>query len=193
MTGATQPVRLVYCGCGLAGKTTSLMSALTRCGQVLPEPLSQFALREHRFDVKRSVGENIDLHVRISERRAIRSYDPTDEAVDSVVVEEIDAISRAGAVVFVVDSHPERSEANITAFANLIRDLKFRGREPDTVPVVFQANKRDLGHVVTMDWVREHFRVERCAYIESVATQQNGTLEAMREAVRLVGSQAPFR
>lgn len=169
------------------------MSALTRCGQVLPEPLSQFALREHRFDVKRSAGGSIDLHVRISERRAIRSYDPTDAAVDPVVVEEIDAISRAGALVFVIDSHPERTEANVKAFANLLRDLRSRGREPDTVPIVFQANKRDLAHVVPMGWVREHFHVQRCAHVESIATQQSGTLEAMREAVRLAGPQAPFR
>ena len=193
MSVASDSIRLVYCGCGLAGKTVSLMSALNRCGVPLPEPLSQFSTREHRFDVKRRSGGSLELFVRISEQRALRTYDPTGTALDPLVVAEIDAIARADALVFVIDSQVARTDANVGAFDNLFRDLRLRGLDPEDIPIVFQANKRDLADIVTMDWVRERFRTPHCGYVESVAPQQIGTLEAMREAISLTARKQPYR
>lgn len=110
-----------------------------------------------------------------------------------MIVEEIDAISRADALVFVVDSQTARANANIESLSNLFRDLRSRGVSPEDIPIVFQANKRDLADIVTMDWVHQHFRTQHCGYVESIAPQQVGTLEAMREAISLAARRSPYR
>jgi hypothetical protein len=52
---------------------------------------------------------------------------------------------------------------NVHEHGNLLRDLASRQVDGRRKPVVFQFNKRDLPQIVTMDWVRENFRAERCA------------------------------
>lgn len=130
----------------------------------------------------------VEIWVRISERRALAAYDPANRDCDPSVREEIDAIGRADGLIVVIDSQAARAEANIAAFSELKRDLTLVGGDAASKPMVFQANKRDLPDVVSMEWVREHFRTERCAYVESEATQHKGTLEAMREVLRLTGA-----
>lgn len=180
--------RILYVGCGMAGKLYSVTSALERCGQRLPS--SEWGFREafQRFTLTRGERPVVELLVRISDRRAsLAEYDPM-TLQDVRIRDEIDEIARADGLVFVLDSRLGREEANVRAAWQLRRDLSTRGVDALTKPIVFQANKRDLSDIVTMEWVRNNFLADRCAYIESSALNHVGTLEALREVLRLTGA-----
>jgi signal recognition particle receptor subunit beta len=94
----------------------------------------------------------------------------------------------ADGLVVVVDSPVGREGTNVVAFRRLRRDLSSAGIDPNAVPMVFQANKRDLADVVTMDWVREHFRTERCAHDGGSRPDTSARSRALREVPRLAGA-----
>lgn len=181
--------RIVYVGCGLGGRGTSLLSVLVRGGIGMPDDPSRVLSGEHRFVFARASGGSIALDLSISRRRAhFGDYDQTSAECDHGIRDEIERIAAADGLIFVIDSRVDRRAANIQQFDALRTDLGVRGVDAAAKPTVFQVNKRDLVDIVTMDWVREHFRAERCAYIESVAVESKGTLEAMREVLRLTGA-----
>ena len=179
--------RIVYAGCGFAGKSTSLLSALARAQQVVDPTVVLSG--EHRFRLTRSSGESVVLDLSISHSRAIHAdYDPTSSACSPKIREEIDRLASATGVIFVIDSQAERDESNVYQFEKLIRDVATRGVEARSKPIVFQVNKRDVPDARTMAWVRETFRAERAAYVESVAIESVGTLEALREVLKLANA-----
>lgn len=53
-------------------------------------------------------------------------------------------LAGADAVVFVADSDPARREANLEAYEDCLRCLEENHIAPDSIPLVFQFNKRDL-------------------------------------------------
>jgi hypothetical protein len=181
--------RVVYVGCGLAGKSTSLHSLLVRTRQELPDPIWKLSTEENSFRFVRPGAEDLDISFSIANRRGMRSdYDPTSSTCDAVIRREIDRIAAADGLIFVVDSQVGREASNVDHLQKLERDLASRGKDIRQTPIVFQANKRDLAEIVSMDWVRAHFGTPRCAYIESVATSSTGTLEALRAVNELVSS-----
>ena len=91
----------------------------------------------------------------------------------------MDWLCKADGFVFVIDSQEVCLERNIEQLVHLNRDLLGRGVNPTIKPVVFQANKRDLPYLSTMEFLRSKFTAKRCAYVESVATEGVGTLEAV--------------
>ena len=129
----------------------------------------------------------VDLRVRVSDRRAtMTAYEP--DTRDLQLCAEIEEIAAADGLIMVLDSRIGREEANVKAFDYLQRDLASRGIELASKPVVFQANKRDLDDIVTMDWVRENFKTSRSFYVESSAMQHTGTLEAIRAVLHLTNA-----
>lgn len=181
--------RISYVGCVMAGKMYSLYSVLVRNRQPLPEPFSALRERPHDFVLTRDDAPLVEISVQIADRRATAiDYDLTSGACDPSIRAEMAEIAQADGLVVVLDSRAERMEANIGAFARLQRDLSISGVDPHAMPMVFQANKRDVSNIVTMDWVRANFRSEPCAYVESVATKAIGTVQAMRELLRLTGA-----
>lgn len=182
--------RIIYVGCGLAGKVTSLLSALHRAGQEGIDPVaSEWPLRRglQRFILTRKTTPFLELSVRVSDKRATMiDYDPVD-ARDEQLREELDQIATADGLVVVINSHSDLKEANVEAFKRLLRDIRSRNVDAVDKPMVFQANKRDLPDVVSMEWVRENFHANRCAYVESIARNGSGTFEALKEVLRLTG------
>lgn len=171
--------RVVYAGCGLSGRSTSLSSALRNIN-----PLSSLQLMdgEHRIVWAR---RSFELLVSISRERAHVHYEnPLDSTLPGTIVEEIERVCSADGIVFVIDSQQLRSEANIDQLSRLLADL--RSREAQVPPMIFQANKRDMPDPVPMQWIRSHFSVERCGYVESVATRHEGTLEALDGLLKLI-------
>ena len=178
--------RIAYAGCGLAGRTVSLLSIATQLG--VPMTALQLADNEQKIRWPTEGGGSIDLVVSVSARRAHDDYEPTDPHLDPRITMELDRLALANGYVFVLDSQTMRAETNLQEYASLVRDLSARGVDAHTRPIVFQVNKRDLPSIVTMDWVRANFFADRCAYVESIATKHIGTVEAMRELLRLTGA-----
>ncbi|MFO0737743.1 MAG: GTPase domain-containing protein [Labilithrix sp.] len=180
--------RIAYVGCGLGGKLTSVISMLTRAQQPIPAPETRLLTEQNDFALPRSNGDVVHLQLAIASRRGMDDgYDPTRADCHPSIAWEIDRAAEADGLVFVIDCRIGRESANLYHREKLRRDLASRGVDIDRKPIVFQANKRDLAEVVPMSWISENFRVPRCTYVESVATSHVGTLEAMRELLRLIG------
>ncbi|MFG0318670.1 MAG: ATP-binding protein [Planctomycetota bacterium JB042] len=54
-------------------------------------------------------------------------------------------------VVFVADSAPDRIDENVESLKNLVENLRRNGLDPERVPIVLQANKRDLADAVPIE------------------------------------------
>jgi len=91
----------------------------------------------------------------------------------------------ASGVVFVADSQRERLEANIESLENLYSNLELHGLRPESIPIIFQYNKRDLPNATPVD---ELDRVLKPSGPRIVATAPKGlgvreTLDACARAV----------
>jgi hypothetical protein len=176
--------RVSYVGSALAGATTSLTSALLRNGQALPVPANLLLTQENEFSLRRE-GSQIQVAISVGARRAhLAERARTGPAVE----EEFRRISRAEGYIFVVNSEAGREAQNRNELALLRGDLARVGVDIDTRPVVFQANKRDLANVISMKWITEQLCTSLCAHVESVATEDRGTMEALRTLLRLLGA-----
>jgi hypothetical protein len=182
-------IRLLYDGPAVAGRTTSLASAL-----------AQLTGRRHTWAEARSptgidfaldTGQRVTALVSAARGKFGRAEfeRPTsarDRNVREMLDRELDFLAHVDGVIFVIDSRLVRSEASLESFEVLQYELAHRKRDPSSVPMVFQANQRDLPDIVSMEWVRDCFRSERAVYTESIATRDIGTVEAMYAILRLL-------
>ena len=171
--------KLVYYGCGMGGKTTSL--------QVVHEimcPRNEVQLVSIKteedatllFDfLPIDLGKVEGFKVRIQgftvpgqpKYRRMRRY----------------VLSGADAVVFVVDSDASRIEENLQSFESLIENLKENGLDTDSLPLILQYNKRDLPDALSEEELDRTFRKrDDMPSFPSVATRGSGVFEAFVEA-----------
>ncbi|MBN1546454.1 MAG: hypothetical protein JW902_07335, partial [Syntrophaceae bacterium] len=143
-------------------------------------------ITEFRFTYTK---EGRQHHVVAIESR-IRSWlyyeNPLDPNLDTTITHELTYLCNSDGIIFVIDSRVFKGEQNLLMFEKLDRDLVSRRIDIDSKPIVFQVNKRDLSDICSMDWVREHFRTQRCDYVESIATQGIGTREALDKLLDLI-------
>jgi hypothetical protein len=169
----------------MSGRRTSLARVLAASG-VDVDPLALDPQKEYAFSIAAESGV-CHIVARLSSARSSLHYeDARDSRLSPRVRIEIDWLCEADGILFVIDSQEARSPANEDEFTKLRQDLALRGVELNSKPIVFQVNKRDLKSLVPFDAVQASFRVERCAYVESVASKGIGTLEAVAELARLI-------
>jgi hypothetical protein len=151
--------------------------------------MSAVARQEHslRLDVD---GRALQLVVTANWVRGWLRYDPVAPAIPppylAPLQHELHQLAIVTGFIFVIDSRPIRNEASIEALEDLARDTAARGRDLNEIPTVFQANFRDQRDARPMQWIRDNFRLPRCAYVESVATKGTGVLDSVKELVRLI-------
>lgn len=180
-------IRILYDGSGLSGRTTSLASVLKR----LHDSRGWWDVRAGVTELDFGGDRKCRLLVRISVARAQLGHDEIDlddPTSDPRLVNELKFLRDTDAILFVVDVRKERAEASLEAFQVLQRDLRRHGdRDVDGLPIVFQVNRHETQSGLPLSWVREHFRASRASYVESNASKDVGTLEALDLLVRRVG------
>jgi hypothetical protein len=183
-----QPPRINYVGAFGSGRFSSLRCLLESGGL--------------RLDLARETPEEHELRIDLNGRAvAIRPtanwvrgwLDYGDPAAPDLeppyrapVIRELEQLAIADGFIFVIDSRPVRDQGNLFALERLARDVTARGRDLNEIPTVFQANFRDQRDARPMQWIRDNFRLPRCAYVESVATKGTGVLDSVKELLRLI-------
>jgi signal transduction histidine kinase len=81
-------------------------------------------------------------------------------------------------VMFIADSQRTSVRANQESFANLGENLRANGLDPDSVPVVFSYNKRDLPDVASRVELDQALKASGYPVFETVATTGSGVIEA---------------
>lgn len=166
------PVRVTLVGPSLAGRATSL--------SVLIQRTSAEAWR---------IFDNRDRSVVVGDTKVVSSVaSMRSQYLDArpEVVEELQRLSTSSAFIFVVDSQQERIEAGGYELDRLRSDLRSQGIDLDGVATVFQLNKRDLKNAASAAELENRFRTGRCRYVESVATDGRGVVEAFETALAMV-------
>lgn len=89
-------------------------------------------------------------------------------------------------LVFVADSHPDRSDANHVSLQNLADNLESFGRNLPDVPLVYQWNKQDLPGAVSPFALSAALNPRRLPEFPAVATRGEGVWECQEAILRLV-------
>ncbi|WP_437950306.1 hypothetical protein WME98_05430 [Sorangium sp. So ce296] len=97
------------------------------------------------------------------------------------------ALKRAQAIVFLTDNQAYRFKRNRQFLLRLRADLISAGRDPDTVPVVFQINcycREDVLKTPTSDIIQV-LTWPRCDHVEVFPQEMRGAKEALDRAITL--------
>lgn len=82
-------------------------------------------------------------------------------------------------LVFVADSDPDRWDANMEAWQNLLQTLQNNGRDLSEIPLVFQYNKRDLTNAVPLAELEKQLNPHGFPAFEAAAPAGKGVLETL--------------
>lgn len=181
-------LKVVYYGCGLAGKTTNLIylhGALNPRHKGEMITLATEAESTVFFDFfPIELGEIQGMKVRL------RMY--TVPGQDFYEASRRLVLERADGVVFVADSAPGKQERNVEAFSDLRRNLAHHRIDLEKIPVVFQYNKRDLPQVIDLGSVESAVGYSPLAVFEAVATDGPGVKETAAAISRSVVERFDF-
>jgi signal recognition particle receptor subunit beta len=92
----------------------------------------------------------------------------------------------ADGLVFVADSQPNRSEANVESLENLEQNLLEYGMSLEKVPFVIQYNKRDLEDVMSVEDMRAQLNPRGVPDFEACAAKGPGVIETLKGLSKLV-------
>lgn len=175
--------KLVYYGCGMGGKTTSLQAVheiMCPRNEVQLVSINTEEDATLLFDfLPIDIGQVEGFKIKIQgftvpgqpKYRRMRKY----------------VLSGADAVVFVIDSESSRLEENLESFENLKENLRLNGLDPDQIPIVLQYNKRDLDDIISEDELDQNFKFrESISSFPSVATESRGVFEAFVHAAGML-------
>jgi len=174
--------KIVYVGTGLSGKTTNVQyvyenTQTDRAGKLVS--LSTENERTLFFDfLPLSVGE-----VRGYKTRFHLYTIPGQtfyEASRDFILKGVDG------VVFVVDSAPERMDANLEAWEHFQQALIRQGYDLARIPIVFQYNKRDLPNAASIEELENTFNPTRRPWFEAVANRGEGVMETLESISQMV-------
>jgi signal recognition particle receptor subunit beta len=88
-------------------------------------------------------------------------------------------------VVFVANSATDRWHENVQSYRELQGHLIAQSIDPNTVPIVFQYNKRDLPDVLEIEAFEHGLNVRKAPSLPAVATRGEGVLETFSRIVEL--------
>jgi mutual gliding-motility protein MglA len=172
-------LKLVYYGPPLSGKTSNLRALHTKVDQLNRGRLMTLDTRDDRtlfFDLLpmffRVEGRTSSFSVRIKVYTV--PGQPVHEATRKVVLAGTDG------VVFVADSSPSATEANLSSWGSLTTNLAAFAL--DRVPIVVQYNKRDLPDRVALEHA-DRFGEPTRALLEACARKGEGVVETFFELV----------
>ena len=88
-------------------------------------------------------------------------------------------------VVFVANSATDRWHENLQSYRELQGHLLAQQIDPNTIPLVFQYNKRDLPDVLEVEAFERGLNVRKAPSLPAVATRGEGVLETFARIVEL--------
>jgi signal recognition particle receptor subunit beta len=173
--------KIVYYGPGLCGKTSNLQwihqkTAGRSRGEMLS--LETEADRTLFFDLL-----PLDVGVIGGMKVRLQLYTVPGQvfynATRRLVLKGVDG------VVFVADSQLAAREANRESLLNLEANLRELGLSLDTVPVVFQYNKRDIRNIIPVETLQADLNARSAPHFEAAAVHGLGVFETLKTISRL--------
>lgn len=168
-------VKIVYYGPALCGKTTSIRALYDSIPKEKRPDLVSIATEGDRtmfFDflpMKRYRVHEFTLRLQLYTVPGQVFYNSTRKLV----------LSGADAVVFVADSQREMRHSNTESLQNLEENLTELGIKFAELPLVIQANKRDLPNIDSVEEMQELYNPRGVEFFATTATKGVGVEEAL--------------
>jgi signal recognition particle receptor subunit beta len=174
--------KIVYYGCGLGGKTTSLQYVYRKVNPEVKGKLVSIATEEERtlyFDfLPLTLGKVMGLDTRF------HLYTVPGQvrynASRKLVIQGVDGI------VFVVDSQMNRLDDNVVSYLNMWENLEEQGDSPLELGLVIQYNKRDLNDIFPIGDLDDLINQTQAPAFETCALTGEGVFEALRNVSKQV-------
>ena len=172
-------LKIAYHGPGLGGKTTNLrwlestLPASQRGDLLTLDTATERTLFFDFMLVKLGSVEGFATRLHLFTVPGQAYYD----ASRKLILRGVDA------VVFVVDSQPERLAENEESLRLLAKDLADMGVPADEIPVVVQYNKRDMPDCVPVEDLEPRFNPTGAPYFQAIARHGVGVMPTLRTAV----------
>ena len=168
-------VKIVYYGPGLSGKTSNLESIHRLTDPAQRQPMVSLKTSGDRtlfFDLLPfELGRLYGMEVRL------KLYTVPGQIQCDLTRKQV--LAGADGIVFVADSQASQREANTWMLRFLKNNLEDNGLDPETIPLVFQWNKRDMQHLLSPDELARELNWRHAPAFEAVATTGSGVLETL--------------
>ncbi len=174
--GMQVSAKIVYYGPGLCGKTTNLQqiyhktAGKSRGEMVSLETESDRTLFFDLLPIDVGTLNGFKIKFQLYTVPGQVFYNETRK----MVLKGVDGI------VFVADSQPLMMDSNLESLQNLRENLEQIGLKPAEVPTVFQFNKRDLEHAVSLETLNEALNPGALPFFEAAALRGEGVFETLR-------------
>ncbi len=175
-------MKVVYYGPGLCGKTTNLQYIHSRLNPKTRGKLISLATETDRtlfFDflpMEMGIIKGFKIRFQLYTVPGQVRYNATRKLV----------LKGADGVVFVADSQSTLMDQNIESFGNLKENLLLNGLDPQTIPLVFQYNKRDINDIIPVPELNEKLNYRGVPFFESIAIKGSGVLESFKEITKIL-------
>ena len=169
--------KIVYYGPGLGGKTTNLKTIYQNTAAKARGEMVSLATETDRtlfFDLL-----PMEVGVISGFKTKFQLYTVPGQVfyntTRKLVLRGVDGI------VFVADSQTPMMDANLDSLLNLKENLEELNLNVESIPFVFQYNKRDLPNVIPVDKLNEKLNQSNKPFVEASAINGQGVFETLRE------------
>jgi signal recognition particle receptor subunit beta len=174
--------KIVYYGPGLCGKTTNLQWIHTKLPIKNKGKMLSLATETDRtlfFDF---------LPIELGNIRGMRTRMQLYTVPGQVFYNATRRMVLKGAdcVVFVADSQEPMLDPNIESLENLAQNLEANEIAPDSIPLLFQYNKRDLPNALPVEILNDRLNPKNLSFVEAVAIRGDGVEQTLKAATSLV-------
>ena len=174
--------KIVYYGPGLSGKTTNLQFVHGKVPEVSRGELISLATEADRtlyfdflpVDVGQIAGFATKFQLYTVPGQVF--YDATRR----LVLRGVDGL------VFVADSQASKMDENIESLNNMHDNLRACGIDAESIPLVFQWNKRDLPDILPLSVLEAVLNPQSCPSFEAVAPTGAGVFDTLKKITKLV-------
>lgn len=174
--------KIVYYGCALGGKTTSIQYVYRKINPQVKGKLVSISTEEERtlyFDF---------LPLTLEKVRGLKARfhiytvpgQPQYNASRKLVIQGVDGI------IFVADSQVSCLDMNVESYLDMWENLADQGDNPFDLGMVMQYNKRDLSDIFPVEDLNDLLNHTNSPYIESCALTGIGVFEALRNVSKQV-------
>jgi signal recognition particle receptor subunit beta len=168
--------KVVYCGAGESGKTTNLIYIYNKLDSAIRSEMTSLEGLNERtlfFDfLSINLGEikGFSTGFSLYTSPGQKQYN----AARKLILNGVDGI------IFVADSRVEKRQENIESFNDLVENLKDYGLSFDTIPIVFQYNKRDSENILSLETLEADLNKNGYPSFEAVAKDGSGVFATLK-------------
>jgi signal recognition particle receptor subunit beta len=174
--------KIVYYGPGISGKTTNLQYIHEHLKQEQRGKMVSLSTDEDRtlffdflpIELESVRGFKTRFHLYTVPGQVY--YGATRRAV----------LTGADGVILVADSQADRLEDNLISLKDLKENLRYYGKDIETIPFIIQYNKRDLPNILSVEELNQKMNPLNVPYFETVAVSGKGVFETLTLSCRLV-------